>query len=765
MDSEYLSIGDRLVGHGKPCYIIAEIGINHNGDVEIARRLIDAAADAGVDAVKFQKRSLSNLYESKVLADSRNSEQALQYVVPLLQEFELSDDDFRSLPEHCQRRGITFLCTAWDGTSVDFLETLNVPAYKIGSPDMTNHPLVEKVVGTGKPVLVSTGMATEDEIRETLKFLEGLNARYGIFHCVSTYPAMADEINLRFMKKLRDWTAWPVGYSGHERGISISLAAVAMGACMLERHLTLDCTMRGPDHSSSLEPQALADQVRAIREIEAAFGVPHRWMTRGEFLNRRVLGKSLVAARDVAAGTVITDDMVITRSPGLGLPPSRRAQLIGRRADRSLRREDPFTEGDLSDTVAARMPHPIDLGMPWGIIARFNDVDRLLERFEDRGQSLIEFHLSDRDLDAGMAAMPRRRFDHDLVVHGPEYCHDHLIDLCASDLEQRRMSQQRLQLTIDMARKMAPSFFKVGPRGPKIVIHVGGMSDSLAPYESERAIADMMAALKTLDHSGVNLLLENLPPRPWFFGGRWSGHILTDPASTVAVCQEAGLGLCFDTSHAALYCNASGQSLVEFATQVRPLVRHLHISDAAGTSGEGLQIGEGQINFIEILPILAGIEGVGAVPEVWLGHQNNGAGFETALDRLTEITWTVRALKRAPRPKRPEVLQRMIVPPTANVLETLRVIEKNTVGTAFVTNAHGVIIGVVTDGDIRRGLMNGSNLRSPICDLMNADFVKGLDTMAADEIRARLSNRYRVLPIVDETDRLVGCVSIYDSAS
>ena len=759
MEPGYLTIAGRKIGPREPCYIIAEIGINHNGSLDLACRLVDAAVEAGVDAVKFQKRTLEDVYQEKVLRDPRQGEQGLQYIVPILQEFELDNEAFRRVREYCRQKGVTFLCTAWDASSVDFLEMLDVPAYKIGSPDLTNHPLIEYAAETGKPLLLSTGMSTEDEIRETLQFLEAREVDYGLFHCVSTYPAVADEINLRFMEKLRDWSGSPVGYSGHERGMAVSTAAVAMGACMIERHLTLDSTMRGPDHSASLEPAELAQLVQSIREVESAFGIPHRWITRGEFLNRRTLGKSLVAASDISSGTVITREMIAARSPGLGIPPSHMPQLVGRQVARVLRKDDPFTEADLNGASGSTRTEPIELGTPWGIIARFTDVDKLVTRFGERGMSLIEFHVSDRDLDGGMADFPKQQFDFALVVHAPEYSHDHLIDLCSPDAGQRAMSVARLQKTIDLARDLAPWFSRTGPRGPKIVIHVGGMAPAGASYDPERAMDDLMAALQALEHEHVELLLENLPPCPWFFGGRWDGHMLTDPVTTAAVCAESGLGLCLDTSHAALYCHRANAGLAEFITHVKPYVRHLHISDAAGMAGEGLQIGEGEINFLDVMPMLV-TDDVGLVPEVWLGHQRDGSGFETALDRLSDIMWTVGALKQTKVSVQPEALQQLVVIASANVVETLRIIDANTLGIAFVVDGRGVVLGVVTDGDIRRSLMGGGRLQTPITSIMNQSFTSALSTMTADEIRMRLSALHRVIPVIDAGGRLVSFASL-----
>ncbi len=749
----HLRIGGRWIGPEEPCYIIAEVGLNHNGDLKLAKQLVDAVVETGADAVKFQKRTLSEVYQQTILDHPRQGEQGLQYIVPLLIEFELADEEFRELSEYCEKRRITFLCTPWDRASVDFLEGLGLLAYKIGSPDMTNFPLIEYVVGTGKPLLVSTGMSTEDEIRRTLALLAERNAEFGVFHCVSTYPVAAEDVNLRFMQQLRQWSGQPVGYSGHDTGTAISLAAVAMGASLLERHITLDRTMRGPDHLASLVPEDFRVLVRGVREVESGLGAPHRWITRGELLNRRVLGKSLVAAADIPSGTRITRAMVTSKSPGMALSPQRIDELVGRTLRRAVRRDEAFTDADLRDSVAARVLKPIDLGMAWGIIARFTDVDGLLRQFADAGMTLLEFHVSDRDLDAGVDAFRPADYPFDLVVHAPEYFHDRLIDLCAEDIEQRRSSIQRIQQTIDLARQLAPSFRDVSHRGPKIIMHVGGMSPEPGAYDVRAACGRLLDSLQELDTTGVDLLLENLPPFPWYFGGRWFGHVLTDAATTVEMCNASGLGLCFDTSHAALECHRSGANLRDFARRALPYTRHLHLSDAAGVSGEGLQIGEGQINFVELMPILTQ-SGAGCVPEVWMGHHDEGAGFQTALERLTDIVWAARALARAAKPAVRAQLQGLVVRASTTVLATLQTIDANTLGVAFVVDEAGTMLGVVTDGDIRRGLMRGKNLHSRVTELMTRDFVFALSDMSPADVRARLSNRIRVIPILDAARRL-----------
>jgi sialic acid synthase SpsE/sugar phosphate isomerase/epimerase/CBS domain-containing protein len=752
-----LHIGSRRLGPGEPCYVIAEVGINHNGDLAIAKQLVDAAVAAGADAVKFQKRKLRETYREEIIDQPRHGEQGLQYIVPLLIEFELSDDQFRELFDYCRSRGITAMCTPWDRASVDFLETCDLAAYKIGSPDLTNFPLIEYVAVTGKPMLLSTGMSTEEEVRRTLAFLEHCQAEYALFHCVSTYPAAPEEINLRFMERLREWSGRPVGYSGHDTGTAISLAAVAMGARLLERHLTLDRTMRGPDHKASLEPAHFAEQVRALREVEASIGVPHRWITRGETLNRRVLGKSLVATTDIPAHTTIARGMLTSKSPGLGLSPQFVDKLVGRRLSRPIARDEMFHQSDIEDAVAGRNVTAIDVGAPWGIVARFLDFAALEQAFVPLGMRFVEFHVSDRDLDAGASGYQGGRRPFGFVVHAPEYCHDTLIDLCSADDVQRTLSVQRIQKTIDLARDLAPLFDwdpALFPKGPKIVMHVGGMSPRPGGYDLEAATDRLLGALRQLDTGGVDLLLENLPPYPWYFGGRWFGHVLCDPENTVLLCGASGLGLCFDTSHAALECARSGASLVDFAKAVAPFVRHLHLSDGAGTSGEGLQIGDGSVNFVALLPELLEAQPT-VIPEIWMGHHENGLAFRAALERLTEIRWASLVLGRPSDRRTRADLRALTVMDDATVFTALRVIDTNRMGIAFVLDSSRRVVGVVTDGDIRHAFVRGINLHDDVGQAMTRNFVHGQAGMSPAELRALLPGRTRVMPILDAEARLV----------
>ena len=308
-----ITINERKIGSNFPTYIIGEIGINHNGSVEIAKYLIDICAKSEVDCVKFQKRDYSELYIKDILENPKNYDQQTYYAIYAQKRAELSFDDLKYLKEYTESNGLDFLCTPFDKKSVDLLQELQVSAFKIGSPDLTNFPLLNYVCSKKKPIILSTGMSTSSEIEKTVNFLKSKGNQFCLLHCNSTYPAPNEEINLNFIKILKKFGV-PVGYSGHERGISISVVATLIGACIIEKHVTLDRTMRGPDHAASLEPEGLRRLVRDIRTVKVALGFKRRYISRGEYYNRNILGKSLVATRTIKKGDIFTEDMIISVS-------------------------------------------------------------------------------------------------------------------------------------------------------------------------------------------------------------------------------------------------------------------------------------------------------------------------------------------------------------------------------------------------------------------------------------------------------------------
>ncbi len=327
-----IAIGNRLVGDGHPCFIIAEAGVNHNGDVELAKRLIDVAVDAGADAVKFQTFKAESVISSQALkapyqkVTTGKDESQLEMVKRL----ELSFDTFRELYEYCRGKDILFLSTPFDYESADFLDSLGMAAFKVPSGEITNNKLLMNIARKKLPVILSTGMSDIVEVGQAVCWIKELgNDDIILLHCVSNYPANPNDANLRVLGTMKTAFQIPVGYSDHTPGIEVSLAAVALGACVIEKHFTLDKNFPGPDHQASLDPNELASMVHGIRVVEASLGHGRKEPAVSEANTAAVARRSLVADVDIRAGTQIAEEHIAIKRPGTGLPPSMFPYLIG----------------------------------------------------------------------------------------------------------------------------------------------------------------------------------------------------------------------------------------------------------------------------------------------------------------------------------------------------------------------------------------------------------------------------------------------------
>jgi len=337
--AKIISIGQRKVGAGELCFIIAEAGVNHNGSIQMARELVDVAAEAHADAVKFQTFKPEKVCSPAApkatyqLQTTGGDESQLE----MGKKLELPFEAFRELQAYCKSQDVLFLSTPFDYESADFLSELSVPAFKIPSGEITNLPFVEHIARKGQPLIVSTGMSTLDEVDKTVKTICATgNQQIVLLQCVSNYPAQPSSVNLRAMHTLAKAFDVPVGYSDHTTGTEIASAAVALGACVIEKHFTISRDLPGPDHRASLEPDELAAMVRRIRNVEAALGDGEKRPALEEANTAAVARRSLVAARHIAAGTVMTEELIVILRPGTGLPPTMRPQLLGRRARRDI---------------------------------------------------------------------------------------------------------------------------------------------------------------------------------------------------------------------------------------------------------------------------------------------------------------------------------------------------------------------------------------------------------------------------------------------
>lgn len=323
-------------------YIIAEAGVNHNGSFDLACRLVDAAKEAGVDCIKFQTFKSENLvsrtaqkaeYQKATTGDSSQQD--------MLKKLELSFSDFVRLKAYCEKKKICFLSTPFDFDSINFLNSIEMPFWKVPSGEVTNLPYLLALAKTGKPVVMSTGMCTLQEIREAIEVLrENGTKEIKLLHCNTEYPTPFEDVNLKAMETMRDEFHLEVGYSDHTKGIEVPIAAVALGATIIEKHFTLDRNMEGPDHKASLEPQELVEMVRSIRNIEKALGNGEKVPSTSEQKNITVARKSIVAKTKIKTGEVFTEKNITVKRPGTGISPMKWFEVLGKTAVRDFEEDE-----------------------------------------------------------------------------------------------------------------------------------------------------------------------------------------------------------------------------------------------------------------------------------------------------------------------------------------------------------------------------------------------------------------------------------------
>jgi len=632
--SDELTIGDIPIGKGSAPFVIAEIGNNHNGSLNLAKRLIDLALESGANCAKFQLRDMRNLYGDEVSTDSQNL--GSQYTLDLLEKFQLSTGELVDAMQYTRDHGLVPLCTPWDIPSVDFLEEFGVTAYKIASADLTNHGLLSYIAKTGKPMICSTGMSTEEEIKESSSLLRSLGARFIFLHCNSTYPTPFKDVNLRYLDRLEHITGAPVGYSGHERGYNVAIAAAAMGAIVIEKHLTVDRTMEGNDHKVSLLANEFNNMVIGVKEVTEALGVSDaRIMTQGEMMNRVTLAKSVYAAKNISKGDVISYSHLKILSPGHGLQPNKINELIGRVCLRDMNVGDVFYPMDLLEEQVT--PRKYYFWSNWGVPVRHHDYKRI---YESSNPVVLEFHFSYKDLDLCNEDYFDAPIDANLVVHAPElFEQDHTLDLSSENDEYRALSISHMKRTIDAAIRLK-SYFKNKSHKIGIVTNVGGFSTNgkLSDDEIQRRTTILEESLKLLNNDKIEIWPQTMPPYPWHFGGQQYHNLFLSSDWIVDFCKRNNMRVCLDISHSILHCNESNESPTEFLEKVLPFTSHLHLADGTGVDGEGLQIGEGDVDFHLLAEKVKELSPNSTwIPEIWQGHEENGRGFWIACERLEKI--------------------------------------------------------------------------------------------------------------------------------
>jgi sialic acid synthase SpsE/sugar phosphate isomerase/epimerase len=622
-------LSEVLLGKTEHVYIIAEIGINHDGSLQTALELIEAAKNAGVDAVKFQKRHLPSIYNAGVIEDPNSQEWNIEYLINELKEVELSLEDYKTIQESCEALELDLIITPFDISSADFVFERGVVAFKNASCNMTNLTLLDHMISKKIPLLISTGMWSDVEIKYAAEYLEAKGAIFSLLLSNSTYPCPYEDISLSYLHKLKEYCPRTVvGYSGHERGTFIPVAAVAMGARIIEKHITFDKNKTGLDHKASMEPSEWAEMVSNIRLLQTSMGTS-KAINQAELLARQSFCLSPYAARDISKGSILTEEDFILRAPGKGLFQHQLDEYLLKPVCIDIHTGVCISESHFSKATMQIADWKIaPFKKKWGVKCRFHD---FLE-YSVLSSPVVEFHCSQKDIYDSISGICSETSQ--LIVHAPEIVDRMLVDICSSDAKQMTLSLNILQDTINRTVELSKGF----SGKPKLVVHFGGMqldeavdSKTLRRKLLDRAIESFKKL--NFDPDEIEILPENLPPKPWYLGGEWNQYGFMTVEDMMEFCDTFDLKMTFDICHAQLYCKSCDTSLVEYTKKVKSRVSHLHISDATGVNGEGVQMHEGDIDFEGVLCELVDVD-CSWVTEIWAGHTDNGQGTYKSMTEL-----------------------------------------------------------------------------------------------------------------------------------
>ncbi len=638
---------------------ISEIGINHDGSINLAKKLIKQSKEIGCDYVKFQIRNIEEIYHPDFLKNSSNSENANQYIFNEIKRSYLGISQYIKLFRFAKKQKIKVMVTPFDLKSLTLCKRNDVDAIKIGSPDFNNIQLIISAFKLKKPLFLSTGMSSDNEINLMKKILNKFNiynVPVTIFHCVSSYPPNEDEINLKYIKNLiRKFPYYEIGYSGHERGYLPSLISIFFGSKVIERHITTNNELKGPDHNSSLTKndfrkliihsnkisEKLKNKKINIKKFLVKFKLESAKNSIGKYVkslslnaefNKKVLGKSAIYKKNFSKNKIIQINDLKFVSPGKGLSG---LEFYGfkKKLLNNVVRNNYVSKSDfkINDNKKFNRNKIKIKNKKWGLIGRLGD----FEQFIDEKADLIEIHLTWREL-----INPKiitKKYNTEVVIHAPEYFNDKLVDFSSEDKKILNNSFEMIENINNLVENIKNNFVYDEIKGPKVVLHPGGHSEKSINNNSKiNQYRHLLKNINKIKSKNYNLLLENMPPYPWYYGGKFYQHIFSDTKEIKKFCSEAEINICYDTSHAKLASNVLNRNFKGFTKNILNNIEYLHISDAAEIYQEGLQIGEGEIDFKMLFQLFKNLN-VNFVPEIWNGHLDNGKGFKEAMYKLQKI--------------------------------------------------------------------------------------------------------------------------------
>ena len=591
-------------------YFIAEIGINHNGDFHTALELINQAKFAGVNAVKFQYRNLSRAYFNDPL------EIGDQILATEIKSSFISAKEILNLLKHAKKLGLDVGISLFDVLDVnDFGKSIKLfDFYKIPSVKLTDLSLIKSFLELKKPVLISTGANSEKEIVKTFSKLSRKN--WVPLHCVSNYPTISENSSLGYIKYLRRKWKKNVGFSSHDVNIELMVAAYIMGASIFERHITLDRSQKGLDHSSSSTPGEIKNMVEILSKLQfAILGDKPRVMNQGEIINRQNLGKSLYFNRDILKGTKLSHKHLILRHPRVGISNENIAKYLGKRLQRDCFKGNPLTESDFEKVIQLKPgliskmnSHKISLPV------RLHDLERIHKMFLLQN---YELHLSYAEL-RNLNRFDFKRFDSIFSLHLPDYQDSNTLfnPFLSKRSESHKLINEVLKFSVDRYNDTKKKLV--------VVASVSTLVSSKTEFYSYcRQLQNRFLESKAI------LTFQWLPPYAWYFGGSQKIEVFNN-ITDVDIIRQNKLNICFDTSHAFLSSNYFKFNVINLHSKLKQNIMHYHIGNAVGYDGEGVSFDKGDPANIPFLIDVIQKKQVKVI-EVWQGHLDNFKGFSNAI--------------------------------------------------------------------------------------------------------------------------------------
>ena len=629
-----IELGNHLVTQHSETFIIAEIGNNHQGSVEAAFKLIDQAKASNANCVKFQHRNIELIYGKNFKLTKTSGDLSAQYVAHLLDKYQLEKSDLFKCFDYAKKIGIQVTCTPFDIQSLKDLQEYGMDFFKISSADFFNEELTNEVLNSGKPALLSTGMSKDVELKLRLQRLATQSHNFIPLHCTSSYPTPYSSVNLRYLNTIKNQSNGHVGYSGHELGYEVTIAAVTLGAKVIEKHFTLDKTLEGNDHKVSLLPTEFTDMVKSIRNVEIALvgDSNQRIVSQGEVINEVALKKGAYANKELRPGKTFEQSDVSFRSPRLGLSISEINNFYGKSLTKKIVAGEPINSFAFQQNkrcVHYEFKHEI------GVPVRYNEIQNIKNLFNC---AFYEYHLSCHDIGQERTFESQLSLVKNFSVHAPElFFNDHLIDLSSLDNDYRQQSIGYIERVVNATERLKLQSKRTDP--VNIIINVGGFSETnfINDGEKKEKYELVAGSLSTIDFKDNIPLIQTMPPYPWHFGGRRFHNLFVHPNEIDAFCERYNHKVCFDTSHTGMAANYFNFDLYECLLHLKKYIKHLHIADFEGLDGEGIKTGSGDLKIKLLLDTIESAElNVPMVIEEWQGHLNSYAGFENALTVLKE---------------------------------------------------------------------------------------------------------------------------------